>query len=304
MEAGALNFNLGLDQTPMKVDMAQRKTNPNSQSPPEPDDRQLYLPAVAEFMRTMPNHLARSSLFAPVARGRKRELQGEALTSRADAQIKFWGPQLDEAQSDVWMQAMYAASKVPIGAEVVINRSQFLVSIGRDKGKSQYEWLKRAMNALHRSVIEITVRSPDGRVRRMDSLSMISGFTLDEPTGTYVLSIDKRWRALYGSDQFALIDWKKRLAFGTQQDMAKSLQRLIATSNEARQRYNLEWLKHRLASTAALPNFRRSLKKALAELERLDVIRDSSIEKSTRDKEQVVWTRVARTRALRPFNKN
>lgn len=279
--------------------MAQRKRTQKPKPLPGVDGRQMFLPAVAEFMRSMPNHLARSSLFAPVARGRKRELQGEPLASRADAQIKFWGPQLDEAQADVWMQAMYAASKVALGAEVVINRSQFLHSIGRDNGKSQYEWLKRAMNGLHRSVVEITVRSPDGRVKRMDSLSMISGFTLDEPTGTYILSIDRRWRALYGSDQFALIDWKKRLAFGAQQDMAKSLQRLIATSNEERQRYNLVWLQQRLASTASLPNFRRSLKKALAELERLEVIRDSALEKSTRDKEQVVWTRVSRAQSLR-----
>ena len=30
----------------------------------------LFLPGLDEFMRTMPNHIARSSLFAPVAPGR------------------------------------------------------------------------------------------------------------------------------------------------------------------------------------------------------------------------------------------
>ena len=33
--------------------------------------RQLFLPGMDEFMRAMPNHIARSSLFAPVARGRR-----------------------------------------------------------------------------------------------------------------------------------------------------------------------------------------------------------------------------------------
>ena len=52
--------------------------------------QQLFLPGLEDFMRAMPNHIARSSLFAPVARGRKRIHKDTVLVSRADAVIKFW----------------------------------------------------------------------------------------------------------------------------------------------------------------------------------------------------------------------
>lgn len=80
---------------------------------------QLFLPGLEEFMRAMPNHLARSSLFAPVARGRKKMHMDVVLVSRADAVIKFSGEQLDEAQADVWMQAMHEAGRAALGEPVL-----------------------------------------------------------------------------------------------------------------------------------------------------------------------------------------
>ena len=93
--------------------------------------RQMFLPGLEEFMRAMPNHIARSSLFAPVAAGRKKIHKDTVLVSRGDAVIKFWGEQLDEAQADVWMQAMHEASKQTLGEPVIINRAEFLRSMGR-----------------------------------------------------------------------------------------------------------------------------------------------------------------------------
>jgi hypothetical protein len=61
----------------------------------------------------MPNHVARSSLFAPVARGRKVLHEQAVLVSRADATITYTGYQLDEAQADAWMQLMFEAKDDP-----------------------------------------------------------------------------------------------------------------------------------------------------------------------------------------------
>lgn len=92
--------------------------------------QQIFLPGMEEFMRTMPNYIARSSLFAPVAPRRKKMHKDTVLVSRGDAVIKFWGEQLDVAQADVWMQAMHEVSKQPLGEPVVINRAAFLKAIG------------------------------------------------------------------------------------------------------------------------------------------------------------------------------
>ena len=70
----------------------------------------MFLPGLDGFMRAMPNHIARSSLFAPVARGKKKIYKDAVLITRRDAVIRFWGEQLDETQADVWMQGMRPAN--------------------------------------------------------------------------------------------------------------------------------------------------------------------------------------------------
>lgn len=247
-------------------------------------------------MRAMPNHLARSSLFAPVARGRKQIHKGVTLISRGDAVIKFWGEQLDESQADVWLQAMHEAIKFPLGAPVHINRADFLRSIGRHTGKFEYDWLHRTMLALSFAMLVIEVVTKDGQpklaIGKTRAMHMIEGFDYDDNVEAYTLRIDPRWRDMYSNREFALIDWDKRLLFGPHQDMAKALQRLVATSSDHEQRFALDWLKSKLEYTGRLRDFRDALKKAMLEMERLEIVCDGRIETSTRGNEQSFWRRV------------
>ncbi|MDR3383929.1 plasmid-related transcriptional repressor protein [Cupriavidus basilensis] len=255
----------------------------------------LFIPGLEEFMRAMPNHIARSSLFAPVARGRKKMHTGTILVSRADAVIKFWGEQLDEAQADVWMQAMHEAIRAPLGESVTINRAAFLRAIGRDTGNWQYGWLHRTMLALTFAmlVIEATkAGKPKMSIGHNNALHMIEGFTYNSESEEYILRIDPRWRTMFGNREFALIDWDKRLQIKQGQDMAKALQRLIATSSDTVQRHALDWLRAKMQYNSPMRKFRDSLTAAMKELERLDVIGGSRIEVSTKGKEQAVWNRI------------
>lgn len=260
----------------------------------------IFLPGLDALMRAMPNHIARSSLFAPVCKGRKAVLTDSVLVSRSDAIITFSGRQLDEAQADVWMQAMYEASKVPVGQPVVINRASFLRDLGRSTGINDYQWLHRTMKDLSFAMLYIEIRKSSGvakyPVGRSKTIHLIKDFAFDEETGKYVLSVDSRWRCMYDNNEFALIDWEKRKTIGRGQDMAKSLQRLVATSKDSVQRYELEWLKSKLIYSSPLRKFRRSLKSALSELARVKVIDQGHIAISTRGKEQVVLTKPQRNR--------
>jgi hypothetical protein len=257
---------------------------------------QLFLPGMDEFMRAMPNHIARSSLFAPVARGRKRIHKDTVLVSRADAVIKFWGEQLDEAQADVWMQAMHEASRSPLGDPVVIKRAEFLRSIGRQTGNYEYKWLNRTMQTLAFAMLVIEVRSKDGRpklsVGKSRALHMIEGFDFDDEAEAYTLRVDPRWRFMFGNREFALVDWEKRLRIGPRQEMAKALQRLIATSDETIQRYAMDWLKSKLEYTGRLRDFADALGRAMRELERLEIIAGGRTEISTKGRFQAVWTKL------------
>ena len=256
--------------------------------------RALFLPGMDEFVRAMPNHIARSSLFAPVARGHRKLHDGTILQSRGDAEIRFSGKQLDEAQADVWMQAMKEAQRQPLGKPVVINRTNFLRAIGRTKGGENYKWLHRTMQDLTFAMLVIEITKADGKpklfIGRTRALHLIASFDYDENSEQYTLTIDPRWHALYGNREFALIDWEKRREFGRNQDMAKTLQRLVATSSNPVQRYALDWLKAKMEYSGRLRDFRDALARACAELERLEIITAHKIEDSTKGKPQLaMW---------------
>ena len=256
--------------------------------------RQLFLPGMDEFMRAMPNHIARSSLFAPVARGRRKMHDGTILQSRGDAEIRFSGKQLDEAQADVWMQAMKEAQRQPLGTPVVINRAEFLRAIGREKSGQAYKWLHRTMQDLALAMLVIEVTKADGKpklsIGKTRALHLITGFDYDEDSEEYTLTIDPRWHAMYDNREFALIDWQKRREFGRNQDMAKTLQRLVATSSNPVQRYALDWLKGKMEYGGRMRDFRDALARACAELERLEIITAHKIEDSTKGKPQLaLW---------------
>jgi hypothetical protein len=255
----------------------------------------LFLPGLNEFSRAMPNHIARSSLFAPVARGGKKMHKETVLASRKDAVLTFWGEQLDEAQADVWMQLMHEAIKGPLGDAVPINRARLLRAIGRQTGNYEYQWLHRTMKALSFAMLIVEV-TKDGRpkleVGRAESLHLIEKFMYDPERESYTVRIDPRWRFLYSNREYTLIDWEKRLRIRKGQDMAKALQRLVATSNESVQRFQLAWLKDHFQYFSPLRKFRISLAAAMQELERVEVIAAGRIELSTKGVEQAVWTRL------------
>lgn len=257
--------------------------------------QQMFLPGMEEFMRAMPNHIARSSLFAPVARGRKKIHNGTVLVSRVDAVIKFWGEQLDETQADAWMQAMHEACKSALGESVAITRADFLRKIGRDTGKAQYEWLHRTMQVLSFAMLVIEVQKngkPKLSIGRTRALHLIDGFDYDPDAEVYTLRIDPRWKQMYGNREFALIDWDKRLQIARGQDMAKALQRLIATSADPIQRYPLDWLKAKLEYASPMRKFKEALTAAMRELERLNIIAGGRIERSTKGKAQAAWNKL------------
>ena len=256
--------------------------------------RQMFLPGMDEFTRAMPNHIARSSLFAPVARGRRKLHDGTILQSRGDAEIRFSGKQLDEAQADVWMQAMKEAQRQPLGEAVTINRAEFLREIGREKSGQAYKWLHRTMQDLAFAMLVIEVTKADGKpklsIGKTRALHLITGFDYDEDSEEYTLTIDPRWHAMYDNREFALIDWQKRREFGRNQDMAKTLQRLVATSSNPVQRYALDWLKSKMEYSSPMRKFREALAVACTELERLEIIAAHKIEDSTKGKPQLaLW---------------
>lgn len=261
-------------------------------------DEFMFLPGLDDWLRAMPNSIARSSLFAPIARGKPVHHKQVVLVSRSDAVITYSGYQLDEAKADAWMHLIYEARYEPLGRPVTINRAAFLRAIGRGVSGRDYRWLNDTMLAFMGATIAIEVKSSDGsskyRIGGMRAFHMLESFEYDAESENYRFTIDPRWKIAFGGNEYALIDWQKRLEISPGHDMAKALQRLVATSSDQVQRFALDWLKDKLRYGSPMRKFRNAVKKAMDELERVEVIAYGRIELSTKGKQQVVWTKLRR----------
>lgn len=258
--------------------------------------RQLWLPGFD--IGAFPNHLNRSSLIAPIARGRRKFHRQAAMVTRRDCVLEYTGEQLDEADGDLIMALIAFAQPYPLGTPVPLNRAELLRKLGRATGKQQYEWLHRRIKALTEATLFLEAKKPDGSTRysigKTVSFRIIAAFSYDDESETYSYSLDPRWVVMFGNREYSLIDWDKRMQIGRGQDMAKTLQRLLATSADPVQRYALDWLKTKMEYASPMRKFREALAAACKELERLEIIARARIEDSTRGKPQLVlWLPVS-----------
>lgn len=252
--------------------------------------KQMFLPGFD--IGAMPNHINRSSLFAPVARGQRKFHQQTVMVTRSDCVLQYTGQQLDEADGDIIMALIYFAQKHPLGELLPLNRSELLRKIGRSTGKHDYDWLHRRIKSLFEATLFLEAKKPDGSARysvgKTVAFRIISNLVYDDDTEAYSYSMDPRWLQMFGNREYSLIDFDKRLQIGRGQDMAKTLQRLIATSSDPVQRYALDWLKAKMEYGSPLRKFREALGQAADELVRLEILAKWAIEDSTKGKPQLV----------------
>ena len=254
--------------------------------------RQMFLPGFD--IGAFPNHLNRSSFIAPIARGRRKFHRQAEMVTRRDCVLEYTGEQLDEADGDLIMALIAFAQPHPVGAAVPLNRAELLRKLKRSTGKHDYEWLHRRIKALTEATLFLEAKKPDGSTRysigKTVSFRIIAAFSYDDEAEAYSYSLDPRWVQMFGNREYSLMDWDKRMQIGRGQDMAKTLQRLLATSADPVQRYALDWLKGKMEYASPMRKFREALAAACKELERLEIITNHKIEESTKGKPQLaLW---------------
>jgi hypothetical protein len=179
-----------------------------------------------------------------------------------------------------------------MGTPIPLVRAELLRKLKRNTGKHDYEWLHRRIRVLTEGTLYIEAKKPDGSTRYKIGSSVafhiLSGFNYDEETETYSFTLDPRWVQMFGNREYSLIDWDKRMLIGRGLDMAKTLQRLVATSADPVQRYSLDWLKGKMEYSGRMRDFRDALRRSWLELERVKIIARGNIEDSTKGKPQLV----------------
>jgi len=232
--------------------------------PPEPEKEKvsakvIQLPLWPEPVRAVPNDILRSALFAAIQGKTRRYLKKEVLASVEGVKISFTGSQLDQADLDVWEQAVHLSRSQPLGSTCFFRANAFLKDIGRSNGKSQYEWLDDAITRLIACAVEIRNGS------RVFTGSLISSCLRDEKTGVYQLTLDPKTIRLYSVNSWSSVEWEQRQAL-LGKPVALWLHGFFS-SHAKPLPYKVETLRELSGGkTKELKEYRRLLKLALEEL--------------------------------------
>ena len=247
------------------------------QKEPRGPAKVIQLPLWPEPKRGAPNAVLRGALFAAVHKDR-RYMDRELLAAQRGISIRFTGKQLDQADLDVWEQALHLARQQALGTQCRFTEKGFLKALGRQSGKSGRDWLRSAFARLGASLVEIS----DGRWTYGGSLLE---FYRDEDTGRTVLEINPKIAPFFGSTRWTQIDWEQRQRLRGK-PLALWLHGFYA-SHAAPHALTVEYLhKFSGSQTKQLKHFKQNLTQALRDLEAPGAIRGFTI----KDDLVHVWT--------------
>ncbi|MBB3105422.1 plasmid replication initiator TrfA [Azomonas macrocytogenes] len=216
----------------------------------------IRLPLWPEGVRGVPNSVLRCALFGAIRRGKRAYQDAVRKTSVDGVTVIHSGPQLDQADLDVWEQCLHLTRIEGLGLRIQFSAHSFLKSIGRSTGKSQHEWLKGALRRLMTSLVELK------DCNKVYAGQLLHDWGRDEETGEHIIEMNPRIVAMYGGDGWTQIEWAERHALKGQ-PLAQWLHGFY-TSHAKAYPYKVETLYQLSGSEAKqLKHFKAELKQAL-----------------------------------------
>ena len=183
---------------------------PSGLMKPDAPSNVALLPPWPSAVRGVPNSLLRSALFGAIKRGKRAYQQGVKKASVEGVTVIHTGPQLDQADLDVWQHCLHLARAEGLGTRIQFSAGSFLKAIERGAGGKDIEWLKNAFRRLSSSVVEVA----DGK--RAYFGPMLIGGARDDETGHYVIEMNPKIVSLFGSDGWSSIEFEARRALKSQ----------------------------------------------------------------------------------------
>lgn len=158
----------------------------DSETSIDTESEEKYLPASKNNHTPVPNAVLRSALFSVVGKGNRKFEKRVQKASFNGYTVKYTGEQLDQADLDVWLECLSRCQETALGYTVRFSSYEFLKSIGRDTGKSQYNWLNDSLIRMQASGVELS----DGKFSYMGSL--INDIYREEETGENCLVLNPK----------------------------------------------------------------------------------------------------------------
>lgn len=221
-------------------------------------------------VRVIPNHLAKSPLFAPVRPGQRKWREKELLASPNGFTLHVTGYQLDQADCDVFMQFIHEAQGLTLGEPIDLNRADFLRRIGRDNGQAQYLWLSSVFTRL--GGVRILYENTDETV----DVALVTKIKINKKINQFQASLDPDIIKMFSGNVYTYVDWEKRKLIEKRVDLSKWLQNFICSNERGMQRNSIENLRSWSGQSAPIRKFREALAEALTELERVGIISGQS----------------------------
>lgn len=230
-------------------------------------------PLWAEPQRAIPNSFARSALFSARKGVGKEFLEKVVIYSQADIKITYTGAQLTQDHLDVFEGIMHLARDMPENNFVQFTARGLLKLIGRNTSGADYERLSR--NFEHLTATSVKVKHKDGRMYWGSLLPRGAG---DEDSGIYRVEIN-RDLIKYFEAGFTLIQHDQRKALA-RSPLAKHLQCWLSSHTKPYP-VTVSYLYDLTGSEAKeLFHFRANLRKALARLVDVGVLKSWEIDKT------------------------
>jgi hypothetical protein len=166
----------------------------------------VQLPHWPDFVRGVPNGFLRSALFGAIAKGRRRYMSGERVTTLAGLTILYTGERLDQGDLDVWESVLHLMRLPALGVPCRVTSYALLKLMGKtDTGKNR-RVLHTRITRLRANAVEI----------EQDGWSYIGGLIdeayKDKETQEWVIVVSPKLHTLFAADQFTQIDWNVRRA--------------------------------------------------------------------------------------------
>lgn len=182
----------------------------------------VQLPPWSEPVRAVPNGFLRSALFSVIRKGRRRFVKGEQIAALDGIEIYYTGERLDQGDLDVWESVLHAVRLQELGSQCRVTSYALLKMMGKtDTGKNRTTLLTR-VERLRANAI----RMKQGRYTFIGGL--LDEAYKDEETQEWVIVLNPKLQALYGTDQFTQVDWAVRHALDGRQ-LAQWLHGFYAT---------------------------------------------------------------------------
>jgi hypothetical protein len=233
---------------------------------PRPSAKVVQLPLWPEPVRGTPNSFLRSALFAAIQGKSRTRLKRQLLGSIQGVTVRYTGEQLDQSDLDVWEQAVHLARQHPLGNICTFTGYAFLTALGRNTGKSDYEWLDDVFERLVACAVII-----DTKEKRYVG-NLLASSKKDKETRTYKLTLNPDTVKLYGWNDWTALDWEQRQKLRSK-PLALWLHGFYS-SHAKPFPIKVETL-HQLSgsTTKNLRHFKANLKVALVDLERATSIK-------------------------------